>query len=80
MPIYQYQCRECGEVSEFLQPNVSAVRDLACSACGSHNLKKLISTPILLKNRIDASGKTCCGREERCESPACSTGNQCRRH
>ena len=80
MPIYQYQCRDCGKVSEFLLPNISAVMYSACSVCGSHNLEKLISAPILLRNRTDTSDKTCCGREERCESPACSTGNQCRRH
>jgi len=80
MPIYQYQCRECGEVSEFLLPDLSASRILTCSACESHNLERLISAPSLLKNSAATPGKTCCGREERCESPQCSTGEQCREH
>ena len=80
MPIYQYRCLECGEVSDFLLLNVSAVGDLTCSGCGSHNLEKLISAPSLLKNSTATSGRTCCGREERCEIPACSTGKQCQRH
>jgi len=80
MPIYQYRCRECGEVSEFLLPNLSVGRTLDCSTCGSHNLERLISAPALLKNSTTTPGKTCCGREERCESPQCSTGERCQRH
>lgn len=80
MPIYQYRCLECGEVSEFLLPDLSVSRILTCSACESCNLEKLISAPSLLKNNWTSSGKTCCGREERCEIPACSTGKQCQRH
>jgi putative FmdB family regulatory protein len=79
MPIYQYRCRDCGQVSEFLLPRVSVNMDSACSVCGSRNLDKLISAPSLLKNRTNTGGKTCCGREERCETPACATGNGCRR-
>jgi len=69
MPIYQYRCRECGEVSEFLLFDLSADRTLECSACGSQKLERLISAPSLLKNRSATPGETCCGREERCESP-----------
>ena len=80
MPIYDFRCRECGEVSEFLVTSFSDGSTLACSACGSRNLERLISAPTLLKNSINAPGKTCCGLEERCESPPCSTGDQCRGH
>lgn len=79
MPIYDFRCLDCGEVTEFILPSVSAIMDSACSACGSRNLEKLISAPSLLKNYTAPSGKTCCGRDERCESPACSTGDECRR-
>lgn len=79
MPIYEFKCLECGEVSEFLVPSLSAVSNLACSTCGSHNLEKLISVPSLIKNNATVPGTTCCGREERCESPPCSTGERCQR-
>lgn len=79
MPIYEFKCLECGEVSEFLLPGLSAGRDLACSTCGSHNLEKLISAPSLIKSNPTVPGTTCCGREERCESPPCSTGERCQR-
>jgi putative FmdB family regulatory protein len=80
MPIYQYKCRECGEVSEFLVPSSSSSRTLVCSGCGSHNLDRLISAPRLLKGGGAARGTTCCGRIERCEKPPCSTDGGCRRH
>ena len=80
MPIYQYRCHECGEVSEFLLYSFSEGMDLVCSACGSHNLERLISAPSLLKSSNTTPGATCCGREERCESPPCSTGEWCGRH
>jgi putative FmdB family regulatory protein len=80
MPIYEYKCHVCGEVSEFLISGSSERSAPSCPGCGNRNLERMISAPNLLKNSTTASGKTCCGREERCETPACSTGNRCRRH
>ena len=80
MPIYEFRCRECGHVSELLLPQPSNSKTLACPSCSSQNLERLISVPSLLKNRANAPGTTCCGREERCETPPCSTGERCHRH
>ncbi len=80
MPIYDYRCHECGKVSEFLLPNPSDGMTQACPDCGSRNMERLLSAASLLKNTTNAPGTTCCGREERCETPSCSTGEQCRRH
>ena len=79
MPLYDFRCKECGKVSEFLVAN-SDRRKLACPDCGSLNMERLISVPKLLKERPNTAGTTCCGRTERCETPPCSTGEQCRRH
>ena len=80
MPIYDFRCQECGEVSEFLVPSSADGGTLACPGCGSRNMERLISAPSLLKNRADAPGTTCCGREERCETPPCSTNDRCQKH
>jgi len=80
MPIYDFRCQKCGEVSEFLVPNSVDGGTLACPGCGSQNLERLISAPSLLRERANAPGTTCCGREERCEKPPCSNGERCRRH
>jgi putative FmdB family regulatory protein len=79
MPIYDFKCQECGNVSEFLLSSPPDNKKLACQSCGSQNLERLISAPTLLRN-VTNSGTTCCGRTERCETPPCSTGGQCRRH
>ena len=79
MPIYQYKCRECGEVSDFFLHGFISTETLACPNCGSHNLDKLISVSNLLKGKATSPGTTCCGRNERCETPPCSTGERCRR-
>ena len=79
MPIYQYRCRDCGELSEFLVASLSDTGNPVCSGCGSHNLNRLLSVPNLLKGKSDTSGTTCCGRTERCEMPPCSADEGCRR-
>ena len=80
MPVYEFRRRECGGTSEFRVSSYSASQSLVCSICGSHDLERLISAPSLLRVGANAPGTTCCGREERCESPPCSTGEGCRRH
>ncbi len=80
MPIYDFMCQECGKVSEFLLSGLSDSKKLVCHSCGNKNLERLISAPRLLRDKTDAPGTTCCGRTERCETPPCSTGEQCRRH
>ena len=42
MPIYEYECRGCGEVHEFLQ-KFSDSPKRKCPSCGKLRLKKLIS-------------------------------------
>ncbi|MBW1980734.1 MAG: zinc ribbon domain-containing protein [Deltaproteobacteria bacterium] len=81
MPIYEYQCQECGEVCEILlisshQPE----QRLECSNCGSSRLEKILSAAsYAVKTSGSSAGHTCCGREERCDTPPCSTGGSCRR-
>jgi putative FmdB family regulatory protein len=79
MPVYDYKCPVCGKVSEFLTSGSGDDRTPVCPDCGSRNLEKMISAPALLR-RSKNSGMTCCGREERCEQPPCSTGGRCRRN
>jgi putative FmdB family regulatory protein len=79
MPIYDYKCRACGKVTEIFNPGYDEQNTPTCPDCGSRNLERVLSAPVLLKNAAP-SGKTCCGREERCEKPPCSTGERCHRH
>jgi putative FmdB family regulatory protein len=77
MPIYEYRCTECGNRVEVLvRSDASAPR---CPDCDSVLADKLFSLPNVLKmaDRRPA-GHTCCGREERCDTPSCSTWGECR--
>ena len=41
MPIYEYMCRDCGQLSEFLEKTASGGENQSCPHCGSGNLEKL---------------------------------------
>jgi putative FmdB family regulatory protein len=79
MPIYDFKCEDCGRVSEILVRSAESP-DIRCPDCGGGNLEKLISSSYLMKAAKPSSGRTCCGRAERCDKPPCSTGDSCHRH
>lgn len=74
MPLYEYKCNECGKVSEFLVGVSDADAGRECSSCGSTNLSKMISASAVPTHPLPKGGKTCCGRDERCDSPPCGSG------
>jgi putative FmdB family regulatory protein len=79
MPLYEYECRSCGKVSEFLVREPKDIAENRCPACGSRDLERQMSVPSVLRDRTDTRGATCCGRTERCEKPPCSAGGACHR-
>jgi len=79
MPIYEYKCKECGNISEFI---VGMGKDavIKCNECGSFEMEKVMSVASFQGvETARTPGRTCCGREERCESSPCSNGGVCRR-
>ena len=79
MPIYDFKCQECDTVSEILFRSGDD-QTVHCPDCGSINMEKLISSSYVVKAGSQTSGRTCCGRAERCETPPCSTGSSCKRN
>ena len=80
MPLYDYHCEECGNISELL---INVTSDLPqCAICGSTNLKKLISAHSSLSGaqqaRLPGLGDTeCCGtqpHQANCEGPGSCCG------
>jgi putative FmdB family regulatory protein len=64
MPLFEFLCVECGATSEVLV--ASSDESPTCKACGSMNLKKLLSAPSSLsgvsRQGVPGSGDTaCCG-------------------
>lgn len=81
MPIYEYRCSDCGKVSEILLVGVhSDDETVACKHCGSSDLTRILSvSSFTFTDSTRAPGSTCCGRDERCDSPPCTSGGVCRR-
>lgn len=71
MPVYEYRCGQCGRVVEVLQ-RTHEERTIHCQACGNRNMERMISAGHLMRMSCGPSSGTCCGREERCETPLCS--------
>ncbi|MBW1666912.1 MAG: zinc ribbon domain-containing protein [Deltaproteobacteria bacterium] len=79
MPIYEYRCKSCGAISEFLT-GVGKDEPISCKQCGSFEMERVLSvSSFSFGSGERAPGRTCCGREERCETPPCSSGGGCRR-
>jgi putative FmdB family regulatory protein len=79
MPVYDYKCQKCGKVTEMFQRK-AGVKKISCPDCGSLDMDKMLSAPGLVKvEEASSSGATCCGREERCDAPPCSSGENCQR-
>jgi putative FmdB family regulatory protein len=87
MPTYEYECRSCGHRFEVMQA-ITQEPLTGCPQCGGI-VDRLISggTGFILKNSVYSSGgrqgsecsleqtgRTCCGRDERCGKPACGGG------
>jgi putative FmdB family regulatory protein len=77
MPIYDYRCCQCGEVSEVFLRSPEGEPG-KCTSCGSENLEKEISAFHVLGAGI-SEDSTCCGRDTPCDSPPCSADDVCRR-
>ena len=79
MPIYEYRCKACGAASEYLI-GLGEDENISCKVCGSTKMERILSVASFLGGTSEhASGRTCCGREERCDTPPCSDGGACRR-
>ena len=88
MPTYEYVCESCGSRLEKFQ-SMSEEPLKMCPECGGR-LKRVIGTGagIIFKGngfyetdykKGNASFRTCCGREERCDKPPCSDTGSCQR-
>ncbi len=44
MPIYEYQCQECGEPFEVFVRSISKKVDAECPNCGSKQIQKGVSS------------------------------------
>jgi len=78
MPVYDYRCHDCARTFEVFLRGAGA-EALTCPDCGSERLERLLSTFSVVNPAVGGGATTCCGRDSRCDSPPCSTGDVCRR-
>jgi putative FmdB family regulatory protein len=77
MPIYEYRCENCGEISEFII--LGKQEQLKCKQCGSEELNKVISAHNTAGSAMQtfstSSSSGCCGAPGSCGSPgSCCSG------
>jgi putative FmdB family regulatory protein len=77
MPIFEYKCNSCEKVFEILQlPGFN--NEAKCAACGSSDLKKLISAPFLPSSvGKPANDTTTCTGCESAPAKTCPGANAC---
>jgi putative FmdB family regulatory protein len=75
MPVYEYKCRECGELSEFRVSSQADAEKLTCKNCGSQKLDRKFSIPSITSGKSSPSGSTCCGRDQRCSDAGSCCGH-----
>jgi len=63
MPLYEYECTECGQRFERLVSLSEARQKMKCSKCGSKAVRKLMSV-----------FATAGGQSQASECPTCPTG------
>jgi len=79
MPIYEYKCRQCGQTSEFRITSQSQVDALSCTACGSRELKRLMSVPAAItSSRTESYGQSCSGSNAGSSEPGRCCGHSMR--
>ncbi len=73
MPLYEYQCRDCGHRFEVLQRMGAGAEGLDCPSCGDERLEKLLSTFSAASSGGAAAAATA-ATGAGCGAPACGTG------
>jgi len=58
MPIYTYECKDCGEKFDLLVGVTSKKTELKCRKCNSKNIQKTISS-FSVGNKTGSSGSSC---------------------
>ncbi len=78
MPMYDYRCSDCGQIHEVFLRSANGAPP-TCPGCGGERLERLLSAFHVGSQPAGAGSTTCCGRDSRCDSPPCSTGDVCHR-
>lgn len=77
MPIYEFRCHACRQhVEVWLR---SSIDPAMCPQWEASLEEKLLSSPFVMSREKRPAGQTCCGRDDRCDTPYCSADGTCHR-
>ena len=70
MPIYEYKCNACGDVTEILERGGGNREVPKCENCGSADVEKMLSSfAAVMAGGEGASEGSCCGLNSPCSDP-----------
>jgi len=75
MPIYEYRCKKCQKVSEFLIGVSQSKVEIKCKYCGSNELDKIISSAFISKGTKPE--QSYCPQNVSCNKPTCMNSGMC---
>jgi putative FmdB family regulatory protein len=75
MPLYAFHCQQCDRDHELLL-GLEEAEGARCPECGGALDRRLTAPAAYRNTNPRPHGKTCCGREERCDTPPCGEGGQ----
>lgn len=79
MPIYEFECLDCGKTTEILIAS-SEIGLVVCGSCGGRNLKKLLSAHAAVSSNRgfpESAADRCCGAQgppSTCSGPGSCCG------
>ena len=74
MPIYEFQCADCGEKKEILFRSNDEKIEMKCDKCGSVNLQRVLSsTNFSVSGGGSASAAKATSSSHKCSGGSCST-------
>jgi putative FmdB family regulatory protein len=53
MPIYEYRCRQCGEISAYLLKTIGGEPQSGCKQCESSELQRIMSSVAYIRSEAD---------------------------
>ena len=74
MPIYEFKCLDCGELTEIIFTSSEDSREIKCRQCGAKDMERVLSTTnYSMKGSSPSSGATASATTKTCASGQCGT-------
>jgi len=61
MPLFDYECKNCGNIFEELTSASTPDEEISCPACGKQEAMRLLSAPSIGGGNSLTSGTSSCG-------------------